>query len=120
MIFRWLLILLVGILLISCEHGGSTITKVTILDQDFHEMKVIEDSLELAEFNQQWSQKEVINSVGEDSPKYWNYKLDIVIKGKSDRWLYDSSGKTKILSVSTQKLYQLSDVSKFNLLIGIK
>jgi hypothetical protein len=50
----------------------------------------------------------------------WTYKLDVTAQSKGNRWLYDTAGWVRILSIKRTPTYKISSVEEFNRLLGIE
>ncbi len=97
----------------------SMITKVTLLNEEFKVIKTLQKSSELSEFIAIWDRKQEIESPESTEKTDWNYKLDIVIGDRSQRWLYNSVGKVKILSKAIKPIYNIKTVADFNNILGL-
>jgi hypothetical protein len=105
--------LLVVFLFLSCHHVES-LTKVSVIDHDGHE-KVLSTTEDLSRFEQMWFSK------AEQTPPTnlkWSYKLDVTAGSKGDRWLYDTAGWVRVLSMRQTPVYRISSVEEFNKLLG--
>jgi len=95
-------------------HAGE-ITKVSVLDSELRQVKVISTESELSQFEELWSKK-----TKQDPVKVkWLYKLDIDTKTNGNRWLYHPTGWVQVLSAKKVTAYKLSSPEEFNKLLGI-
>ena len=91
------------------------ITKVSVWDSEFRQVKVISTESELSKFEELWSKK-----TKQDPIKVkWLYKFDIDSKTKGNRWLYHPTGWVQVLSAKKVTVYKLSSPAEFNKLLGI-
>jgi dienelactone hydrolase len=100
-------------------HGGSEariVTKVSVIDADGRE-KVLSMKEDLSHFERLWFAK--IEQTPPADLK-WTYKLDVTARSKGDRWLYDTAGWVRILSMRQMPVYKISSVDEFNRLVGIE
>lgn len=94
------------------------ITRVTILDEQFRVVKVL-DASEIAEFERAWEKKEETDAVLQDAGGL-HFKIDIERASASgNRWLYQSTGFARVLTMKAGRpVYRLQDPEAFNTLIG--
>ncbi len=105
----------------SCFAKESMISKITVLNNDFKEVKLIEDPNELFEFTKQWNSKVDLKDGTVPfgvSAKTKHYKIDVVAEGRSTRWLYLPIGRVHILTKGPASTYKIEDIEAFNKLIG--
>ena len=106
-------LLLAAILLIPLTGYSGEITKVSVLDSEFREIKVLSTKTEISRFAELWSKR----SKQEPIKVWWPYKLDISEKSKSERWFYHPDGWVQLLSAKTPKVYKLSSPEEFHELL---
>lgn len=94
------------------------ITRVTILDEQFRVVKVL-DAPEIAEFERAWEEKEETDAGLRDAGGL-HFKIDIErASASSNRWLYQSTGFVRVLTMKAGRpVYRLQDPEAFNTLIG--
>src|ERR1051325_7262275 len=107
--------LLIMLLFSSCAQVGPT-TTVSVMGPNASE-KVISTTEELSHFERLWLTK--IEQTPPDNLK-WLYKLDVTSESKGNRWLYDTRGWVRLLSVKRTPTYKISSAEEFNRLLGIK
>lgn len=106
---------LIATLVLPMIASAGDISRVSILDNEFREVKVISSRNGLSEFEEHWSKK----SAHKPAAVEWHYKLDISNKSGRDRWLYHPDGWVQVLSVTSTPLYKISSPEQFNQLIGV-
>ena len=108
---------LLALLSVACARTPP-ITRVTILDEHFRLVKVL-DAAEVAEFERAWEEKEETDAVSGDAGGL-HFKIDIERAGASgNRWLYRSTGVAQVLTMKAGRpVYRLQDPEAFNRLIG--
>jgi hypothetical protein len=104
-------------LLTSLLACSEKITRVSVRDQEFREIKVLSTQSELSRFEEIWSKR-----TKQDTPSRieWPFKLDIRDSGSAgSRWMYNPEGWTQLLSVKETPLYKLSSPEDLNKLLGL-
>jgi len=89
-------------------------TGITILDDKFQVVHVLNGRKAVASFNAHWTNKVKISSAS--VTPHWLYKIDLP---DTTRWLYDPAGYAQVLSKKKHPLYRIQSVGRFNKLIGI-
>ena len=92
------------------------ISKVTIRNEHFDVITVLEDAKAIQSFEVLWKRKTKFPSPVETK---LSHKIDIESKGRSERWLYSPEGFVRVLSKSKVPTYRISSVDEFNKLIGL-
>lgn len=103
-----------GLLRWVMPAAAADITKVTVLDAKFQQVRTITSQHELAVFDEMWSQR---RAAANGTTLTHSYKLDIVRNGRSVRWLYDPAGLTQALTVHKSPTYLLPSADDFNALL---
>jgi hypothetical protein len=111
---RKIILILLAILLATQSIAGE-ISRVTVRNQNFDIVKVINDKAVLQQFEMIWNTRAKLKS--SVNPQ-WLYKIDIEDKGRGDRWLYDPSGYVQVLSKAKVPLYKIPAPNSFNQMIG--
>lgn len=88
-------------------------TGITILDDKFQVVHVLNGRKAVNAFNAHWSNKKKTSARG--VVPQWRYKIDFP---DGSRWLYDPAGYTELVSKKTV-LYRIQSAGKFNKLIGV-
>ena len=104
-----------AVLFSSCAQA-QPVTKVSVFDAD-GSGKVLTTKDELSHFERLWLTKT------EQTPPAklkWLYKIDVTAQSKGDRWLYDTAGWVRVLSMRQTPVYKISAVEEFNKLLGIE
>lgn len=111
---------LFSVVLILCAittgcRDQAQVTHVKVLDPDFKPITEITNSAVLAELNQIWMERSIV----EPSPVHkFTHKVDILTSEEGTRWLYDPSGYATILSKVRLPIYEFKDPDKLkNILI---
>jgi hypothetical protein len=102
------------ILIAGTPALASRSTGITILDDKFQVVHVLNGRKSVAAFNAHWSNKQKVTAA--KIVPHWLYKIDLK---DGTRWLYDPAGYTQIVSPKPQTLYRIRSVGRFNGLIGI-
>ena len=95
---------------------GGEISRVTIRNENFNVIIVLEDAKAIQSFEVLWKRKTKFPSPVETN---LFHKIDIESKGRSERWLYSPEGFVRVLSKSKVPTYRISSVDEFNRLIGL-
>ena len=82
------------------------LTKITIYDTNFRVVAVLEDPAELATLNQSFMDKKATLP---KNPVRFKYRLDMLIDGEHQQWLYQDGGKIQLQRDRTAPIYQLQD-----------
>ena len=93
---------------------ASRSTGITILDDKFQVVYVLNGRKAVAAFNAHWSNKQKV-SASKIVP-HWQYKIDLK---DGTRWLYDPTGYTQVVSQKKSPIYRIRSTTQFNKLIGI-
>lgn len=96
------------------ETPGAIIS-VTVRDADFAQVKALGPD-ELDAFARMWASKRRVDQVQAGGGTH--FKLDIGAEGRSQRYLYYTSGLLTLLAKDVQPVYQVTDPMAFNRLIG--
>ena len=91
------------------------ITSVTVRDADFAQVKALCPD-ELDAFARMWASKRRVDRVQAGGGTH--FKLDIGAEGRSQRYLYYTSGLLTLLAKDVQPVYEVGDPVAFNRLIG--
>ena len=91
------------------------ITSVTVRDAAFAQVKALGPD-ELDAFARMWASKRPMDRAQAGGGT--DYKLDIGTGGRSQRYLYYSSGLLTLLAKDVQPVYRVADPVAFNRLIG--
>ena len=106
--------LIILLILTPLTLHAEDLRQVTIRDSNFDIIKKLNSSVDLEAFSVMWSKKIETPS----NNLNWNFKIDIE---PGDRWLYSSDGWATVLTIKTRNpIYKISDVIKFNNLLGIE
>lgn len=103
-------------LLLFSAGAKAEIVKVTVLDGNFKEVKVISSGDELKKFNTLWESK-IESNVKIRVNWTEGYKLDISKEKSSMRWLYHPGGWLMPILKKGPGLYQIKNKEEFNKLI---
>jgi hypothetical protein len=100
----------------ACDD--TTIILVTVRDSEFHEIKTLTSTAELAAFSELWSKRQ---KEPDREPASFSYKIDIqTTSGSGNRWLYDPAGVAQILTKTVVPGYRIDSPERFNTLLGIE
>ncbi len=91
------------ILLAVRSHAGE-LSCVTVRNQNFEIIKVINDEASLKLFTGIWKTREKLKT---SVAPQWLFKIDIEGKGYGDRWLYDPRGYVHVLSKLKVPIYKI-------------
>lgn len=94
----------------ACE-----VTRVAVRDEDFRLVKELSAGTDIEVFCKHWGTRKRTKRA---APQ-WNYKIDILHSGRSERWLYNLAGFTQVLSKKETPLYQLLEPLAFNRFLEI-
>ena len=108
-----ILILFLALVLLPISTLAEELTSVTVQSKNFEVIKEIRNQNSLLEFRDHWNKKE---KVADDTIHHPEYKIDIV---PGDRWLYDPTGYTRVLSKAKVPIYKISKPEEFNRLLCI-
>ncbi|HTF99412.1 MAG TPA: hypothetical protein VK654_02350 [Nitrospirota bacterium] len=89
-------------------------TGITILDDRFQVIHVLNGRKAVAAFNAYWSNKQKV--ARSNLILHLQYKIDMK---DGTRWLYDPAGYAQLVSQKSTPLYRIRSVNQFNKLIGI-
>jgi hypothetical protein len=104
----------------SAMEASSMIVKVTVIDDQFKEIKILNSEPELARFANLWEEKKKIANSSPDALPEKHYKLQIQDKERSTSWLYSADGRTWRLSKAIVPTFTIGDAKAFNELIGLQ
>lgn len=97
--------------------AAERVTRVTVRDQQFKEVRTLADEPALKSFADQWDQKREVKPFAAPD---WAYKLDIIRKSTgAERWLYDASGWTALLAVKDGPVYRIAEPTTLNAVLGV-
>jgi hypothetical protein len=102
-------------LLSAAPSFAGEISRVTVRNQNFEIVKVINDKVSLQLFEEIWKTKAKLTS---SVTPQWLFKIDIEGKRYGDRWLYDPRGYVSVLSKAKVPVYNIPVPDSFNQLIG--
>ncbi len=91
------------------------INSVAVRDADFAQVTALGPD-ELDAFARMWASKRRVDRV--EAGGGTHYKLDIGAEGRSQRYLYYTSGLLTLLAKYVQPVYEVADPVAFNRLIG--
>lgn len=109
-----ILLVLIQSLWISCEKNPVRITHVSVLNSNFTVIREIDDLSILDDLNKSWSSLTKI-AFSDDllfPVSRFTYRLDIMRKNGSERWLYDPAGYIYVLSKTIVPVFQFTDPDK--------
>lgn len=105
-----------GILLCLVACGMADVPeRITVRDRDLDIVISIDDPEELQRFAELWTGRRVAS---EDLPDDYEFVLDIRQGQSSERWLYHSSGLTRVLSMKRVQTFAVSDPERLNVLLA--
>ena len=86
--------------------------QVKITDSTNNRVQLISDEKQLNRFNYFWSQKQPVNK---PQAYQWRYQLIILGTSGETRWVYDSKGYAREISVNqSTATYQIMPIRSFN------
>lgn len=94
--------------------------KVRVLDRECRVIEEIASPRQLASFIELWSKR--IEQTSQNSAATgdrYPYKLDIQYSRRTERWLYDPTGFTRVLSKQRAPVYRIPSPQEFNALLRI-
>lgn len=100
------------LLMTAAPAAAADRSGVTIRNDKFEVIHVVNDRRSVAAFRAIWNAKKKINS--RNVVPHWLYKIDL---SDGSRWLYDPSGYAMLASTRKVPLYKISPAGKFNRLI---
>lgn len=112
---RTLLPTLIAAFGMASASTPAPITSVTVRDADFAEVKVL-DAAELDPFARMWASRHPVDLAQAEGGTH--YKIDIGTGGRSQRYLYYTSGLVTLLAKNVQPVYRVADPAAFNRLVG--
>ena len=100
----------------SLGEDGVKIDKLRVLDSEFNEVAVIDDSSVLRSLEVLWQKMAPVEATADLS---WSHKLDITSKDVGGRWLYSQDGYVARLNKEMKPRYRVSDNAAFLDLLGL-
>jgi predicted double-glycine peptidase len=87
--------------------------EITIRDNNFEILRIIDDPGQLAKARKQWN---TLVRIKEPPNTNWTHKIDIESSSRflNDRWLYNKEGYIARLNYQLKPMYKVSDVKLFN------
>ena len=103
-----------GILLTAACRGAPVITRVTVRNAEFEQLRTLASSRELEHFSLLFAQKKKTSP-----PQHvaWAYKVDLEVEGRAERWLYHPDGWLQVLSKAETPVYMLDSPAEFRKLV---
>jgi hypothetical protein len=108
-------IIILSLLLLSCRAENIGIYKITVLNNNFQQIRIIDQPQILKEINELWGEFEPID---EFPDMKWTYKLDIDSNKLSGRWLYNEAGYLGKLNKQLKPMFKIKNQETFNKLLG--
>lgn len=112
---RKFMVLLSGAAVWSSPAGAQGTTQVTVLDAEFRPIRAIATGPDLATFSKHWATRRR----SADAAMQPHYRIVIQYGRRSERWLYDPAGFTRVLTKKKTPVYRLGAPTDFNVLLGI-
>jgi hypothetical protein len=109
---------LVLILATGCTQSTQVVDRVTVRNERFEVVRVLDDSASLVRFAELWRSRREVESDSRPLSEF-PFKLDIDANHRSGRWLYSADGFTTLLTVKVSKVYFIDDASTLNRILGI-
>jgi hypothetical protein len=100
----------------AISASAAPVTKVTVFDKEFRNVRTIASERELEKFNELWSRR-VVAAPG--TPLRYFYKLQIVQNGYNNSWFYDPVGVTQVLAIHKRPVYLVPSAAEFDALLGV-
>ncbi|MBU2622751.1 MAG: hypothetical protein KKD92_10580 [Proteobacteria bacterium] len=105
---------IIAIALIGCKTEMVDISRIIVLDSNFNQIRVIDESNSLNQLSKLWKEFEPIDELPITE---WTHKLDIESKDLSGRWLYNQEGYLAKLNKQLKPSYKVKNTEAFNKII---
>jgi hypothetical protein len=107
-------IIIIAISMIGCKTGKIDITRISVLDSNFNQIRLIDEFDSLSQLNKLWKEFESIDKLPNTE---WTHKLDIDSKELGGRWLYNQKGYLAKLNKQLKPSYKVKNTEAFNKII---
>jgi hypothetical protein len=107
-------IIIIAIAMTSCKTEKIDIIRISVLDSNFKQIRLIDESNSLSQLNKLWKEFDPIDKLPNSE---WTHKLDIDSKEIGGRWLYNQKGFLAKLNKQLKPRYKVKNTDAFNKII---